>query len=404
MRCSARLEAQAAPSRLLSLPTEVLTRVLRVLDAKALMRASAVSREVLELVSRSAAVWSLALPDMDPLHALGVDGMELRERFGSWRGVAHALGLRRQCAECGAACGTLLCPCDEAHCDEHCDDGDDAVFVANVWRFSPAASRMLVGAGDAASGAALVAAVAAADDYATLSISGRFAITGALELRRPVRIVGVRGGAALVLTRRCIEIVAPCVSLEDLSVHTTYDHAAVEAHALGHDEDSGGYGSCDYCDSRMYAQDAEHVSPALCVYDGGGLIAERVRATSAIGSAVVLEEDSAASFTDCTFNSILEDCGVTMCLGIVAKQRVVLSMHGCTIEHTSWGVFAGSSAADAAALLAANTFRDNEHEDVTTTLYPDLDNGQVVQPWRSTWVQELSEEAAGLGPAPKLQR
>ncbi|KAG5182341.1 hypothetical protein JKP88DRAFT_319293 [Tribonema minus] len=96
----------------------------------------------------------------------------------------------------------------------------------------------------------------------------------------------------------------------------------------------------------------------------------------------------------CCCGIVAEDCGVSSngCfLGAVVRDDDgpssgpgFLSMRGCAVEDNAWGAFLGKDtpAGVKRAMLAANTFRRNSHEDITE-IYSYT--GQRVQPWRRGW-------------------
>jgi hypothetical protein len=320
--------------------------------------------------------WDGALPELDPLHLIGRPGFQkLHASLGSWELVARKLAEgNRTCNYCGD-CDQFFCP-----------DAEFEFILPNRWVFDATVTAEVHGDGSQEDGQVLREAIADAEPYATLLLSGAFLLDDSLDLDKPIRLLGKEGEGASIRIWGDSIIVASAVLLKNLTIYTTHDEDAVEQH-----QSSVCFGGeCAFCDDHIYAQGGDGpIAPAISVRAGGherrpylahGLIGEDLSVTSTIGSAVILGEGTSASFTRCAMHSHMSVCdNVTMCLGVMANSCSTLSMSECTLSRCRWGVFAGE---DGMRLEKNNRFLDNEDKDITVDLYPDQP-GIIVEPWRA---------------------
>lgn len=387
-----------AAARLDALPPDLYPFILQRLHLRELTRLYQVSRSWQERAD-DAEAWILLLPEFDPLHIIGRQGLDnLHQQLGTWSSVARSLATQRSFATFGRR--SVLCnyceQCDQfccSKCEEFCrgfsPNPDTTSFqfqLLNRWSFCAPQAHELRGVGTTACGLKLRQRIDALGGFDTLVLRGSFLFTNTLIIDRPVCLVGADGaGATINLFARAVEVRGGAM-LKNLTIFTSHNRAIVDAHR----RDVCDGEECEECDYHVFAQGADTISPALVITndDPGfdfrpylvyGLIAEGLRVTSTVGSAVLIDENASAAFHQCSMHSYVEGCNVTMCLGVMAKANATLTMNGCTLSRCRWGVFAGT---DGERLRAGdNFFHGNELEDIALDLYAEA--GILVQPWAS---------------------
>lgn len=219
---------------------------------------------------------------------------------------------------------------------------------------------VVAGAGDEASGAILLEALAAAPPYSTIYISGSFEVEGSVPLCVPLRLVGPVGATAQIRMERGALLVSALAFIERVAVVT--------------------WGPSPFNTDGTY--DIERFCPAVEVTQRALCVLDSVHATSSIGTALLVDEHARVFATGCALES---STGTTrkragqLCLGVLGKRHSVLSMYGSRVSRCRWGAFGGAQA-HASRLLENNVFSGCVEDIAHGDQYPDL-TGQVVQPW-----------------------
>jgi hypothetical protein len=89
---------------------------------------------------------------------------------------------------------------------------------------------------------------------------------------------------------------------------------------------------------------------------------------------------------DCTLTTDDHFLGVVMKDGFNGVKGSI-TLQNCTLRDNMWGASFGTDVSEAAckAVLAANTFIDNDQEDITR-MYEQT--GHSIQPWRRSWATD----------------
>ncbi|KAG5191566.1 hypothetical protein JKP88DRAFT_285109 [Tribonema minus] len=354
------------------LPDEVVARVSSFLPLRSVLRAGLACKRWRAAISHRSVSWTTAMWELDPFAVMGPAGViqAAAHLSGSWLQLARRLGnpTCRDAWRCPNKAfyfnkKTLLRACRQHRQGDH-------EMLMNDFLYDTKPSFCVN------SSKALLAALAACHDGACIRVAAPISVGETLY----VRLCRLQGHPPV---ERCCNEGAPCNRGAKPTLHLKHGSLAplcaiveglrIEAGSRWLNGESWGPGA---------------FFPAVSAAIPNGGLLRRCDVVSYQGSALVANSGGIVA-EHCTLSTDGVFLGAVVRNAEDEKRPAIggagtLSMRGCSVMDNQWGAFLGKDApADVTrAVLAANTFGHNRHEDIAELYHY---AGQRVQPWRRGW-------------------